>query len=431
MPTVSDRQTLIDRARHAMPGGVNSPVRAFRSVGSDPIFARSAKGAVLTTTDGTPLIDYCMSFGPLILGHAHPDVVQAVSDAALRGTSYAVTTEAEIEMAELIHTAIPSMERVRLVSSGTEACMTAIRVARGATNRVKILKFGGCYHGHADCLLVKAGSGVAGIATASSAGVPAVCANQTLVARYNQREDVEKLVREHGHELAAILVEPVAANMGLVLPDDDFLQFLREQADACGALLIFDGVICGFRFCFGEYQNICGVRPDLTCLGKVIGGGMPIGALGGRADLMEHLAPLGNVYQGGTLSGNPVSVAAGLATLRRLQADQPYSDLEQKTQRLVGAIKALAEARNIPLQLPTLGSVFAIVFTDQPIRSFEAVETTRQDRFNHLFHALLDAGIYLPPSPFEVCFLSTAHTDEQIDQTIAAWKSALDSMKDT
>jgi glutamate-1-semialdehyde 2,1-aminomutase len=427
---LTDRKTLMDRARHAMPGGVNSPVRAFRSVGSEPIFAQSARGAMLTTTDGNALIDYCMSFGPLILGHAHPDVVQAVTEAAMRGTSYAVTTEAEIEMAELIHAAIPSMERVRLVSSGTEACMTAIRVARGATNRVKILKFGGCYHGHADCLLVKAGSGVAGIATASSAGVPAVCANQTLVARYNQREDVEKLVREHGHELAAILVEPVAANMGLVLPDHDFLQFLREQADACGALLIFDGVICGFRFCFGEYQNICGVRPDLTCLGKIIGGGMPIGALGGRADLMEHLAPLGNVYQGGTLSGNPVSVAAGLATLKRLQADQPYADLEKKTQRLVHAIHQLAAARDIPLQLPTLGSVYAIVFTDQPIRSFEAVETTRQDRFNHLFHALLERGIYLPPSPFEVCFLSTAHTDTQLDHTLVAWEAALDTMKD-
>ncbi len=421
---------LIERSRRAMPGGVNSPVRAFRAVGAEPIFARQAEGALLTTTDGRQLIDYCMSFGPLILGHAHPDVVEAIAAAAARGTSYAVTTEAEIELAELIQAAIPSMERVRLVSSGTEACMTAIRVARGATGRNKLLKFGGCYHGHADCLLVKAGSGVAGIATASSAGVPHVCANNTLVARYNQREDVERLVSEHGDDLAAILVEPVAANMGLVLPDEGFLAFLREQADRCGALLIFDGVICGFRFCFGEYQQICGVTPDLTCLGKVIGGGMPIGAVGGRADLMERLAPLGDVYQGGTLSGNPISVAAGLATLRSLQKDQPYDELERKTQRLTAAIAEAARTNGIDLQLPTLGSIFAIVFTDQPIRSFEAVELTRQDRFNTLFHALLESGIYLPPSPFEVCFLSTAHTDAQIDETIAAWQTALQEMNE-
>jgi glutamate-1-semialdehyde 2,1-aminomutase len=420
--------SLTTRSRNAMPGGVNSPVRAFKSVGSEPIFARSACGARLTTTDGRELIDYCMSFGPLILGHAHPDVVQAVTHAAQLGTSYAVTTEAEIEMAELIQTAIPSMERVRLVSSGTEACMTAIRVARGATGRNKILKFGGCYHGHADCLLVKAGSGVAGIATASSAGVPDACAKQTLVARYNHREDVERLVKEHGTELAAILVEPVAANMGLVLPAPGFLQFLREQADACGALLIFDGVICGFRFCFGEYQNLCGVRPDLTCLGKVIGGGMPIGAVGGRADLMEHLAPLGAVYQGGTLSGNPVSVAAGLAQLRRLQTDNPYAGLEQKTQKLTAAIRTQAAALGIPLQIPELGSIFAIVFTDQPIRDFEAVEQTRQDLFHTLFHALLERGIYLPPSPFEVCFLSTAHTDADLQLTIDAWGAALQTL---
>ncbi len=422
---------LIERSRSAMPGGVNSPVRAFRAVGSEPIFARRAHGATLTTTDGETLIDYCMSFGPLILGHAHPDVVEAVAEAAQWGTSYAVTTEAEIEMAELIREAIPSMERVRLVSSGTEACMTAIRVARGATGRNKILKFGGCYHGHADCLLVKAGSGVAGIATASSAGVPQACAKQTLVARYNHPEDVEALVTEHGDDLAAILVEPVAANMGLVLPADGFLQHLREQADRCGALLIFDGVICGFRFCFGEYQRLCGVTPDLTCLGKIIGGGMPIGAVGGRADLMEHLAPLGAVYQGGTLSGNPVSVAAGLATLRRLRADQPYAELEAKTQRLTAGIQELAAARQIDLQLPTLGSLFAIVFTAEPIRSFEAVELTRQDLFHQLFHSLLRRGIYLPPSPFEVCFLSTAHDDGHIDRTLAAWDVALTELTQT
>ncbi len=422
---MTTHNTLVQRSRQAMPGGVNSPVRAFRSVGADPIFSRSAKGAALTTTDGRELIDYCMSFGPLILGHAHPDVVQAVTEAASRGTSYGVTTEAEIELAELIRDAIPSMERVRLVSSGTEACMSAIRLARGATGRNKILKFEGCYHGHADALLVKAGSGVAGIAAASSAGVPEACAADTLVARYNQREDVEQLIREHGTELAAILVEPVAANMGLVKPADGFLSFLRDQADACGAMLVFDGVICGFRFCFGEYQNICGVTPDLTCLGKIIGGGMPIGALGGRAELMEQLAPLGPVYQAGTLSGNPVSVAAGLATLKRLKADQPYEALENTTQKLTDALREQAEARSLPLQIPTIGSLFALLFTDTPIRGFADIEQTSQERFHALFHALLDEGIYLPPSPFEVCFLSTAHEDEHIQRTIDAWAEAL------
>jgi len=420
---------LLERATRAMPGGVNSPVRAFRSVGGEPIFAASAHGAEITTADGRTLIDYCMSFGPLLLGHAHPDVVQAIARAAAHGTTFAVTTEAEVELAEIIQSAIPSMERLRLVNSGTEACMTAIRVARGFTGRDKILKFGGCYHGHADCLLVKAGSGVAGIATASSSGVPDVCAGNTLVARYNRREDVEQLVREHGADLAAILVEPVAANMGLVLPEDGFLAFLREQADACGALLIFDEVICGFRFCFGGYQNVCGVKPDLTCLGKAIGGGLPVGAIGGRREVMENLAPLGSVYQAGTLSGNPISVAAGLATLRRIQQDMPYDGLDQQTQALTQGIKELADQNNIALQLPRLGSLFAPVFTEEPIRSFEAVETTRQDQFNILFHALLEQGVYLPPSPFEVSFLSVAHDDAILARTWAAWDKALDRIK--
>jgi glutamate-1-semialdehyde 2,1-aminomutase len=420
---------LLERATRAMPGGVNSPVRAFRSVGGEPIFAASAHGAEIKTADGRTLIDYCMSFGPLLLGHAHPDVVQAIARAAAHGTTFAVTTEAEVELAEIIQSAIPSMERLRLVNSGTEACMTAIRVARGFTGRDKILKFGGCYHGHADCLLVKAGSGVAGIATASSSGVPDVCAGNTLVARYNRREDVEQLVREHGADLAAILVEPVAANMGLVLPEDGFLAFLREQADACGALLIFDEVICGFRFCFGGYQNVCGVKPDLTCLGKAIGGGLPVGAIGGRREVMENLAPLGSVYQAGTLSGNPISVAAGLATLRRIQQDMPYDGLDQQTQALTQGIKELADQNNIALQLPRLGSLFAPVFTEEPIRSFEAVETTRQDQFNILFHALLEQGVYLPPSPFEVSFLSVAHDDAILARTWAAWDKALDRIK--
>ena len=417
--------SLKARALAAMPGGVNSPVRAFRSVGGDPIFAKRAEGAFLYTEDGRKLLDFCLSFGPLILGHAHPAVVEAIAQAAARGTSYAVTTEAEIELAELLKRAIPSMERVRMVSSGTEAVMTAIRVARGFTGRDRILKFSGCYHGHSDAMLVKAGSGVAGVASASSAGVPEGCARDTLVARYNHREDVEAVIREHGHQLAAIIVEPVAANVGLILPDPGFLDFLRNQATRCGALLVFDEVICGFRFCFGGYQNLCGVTPDLTTLGKIIGGGLPVGAVGGRADIMERLAPLGDVYQAGTLSGNPVSMAAGLATLRTLEQLNPYADLEQRTQRLVKELKAAAQTAGLKVTIPQLGSIFSIFFADHAIRDFDDVMRTDKDRYVQLFHALLKAGVYLPPSAFEVSFLSVAHTDELVDQALAAGKDAL------
>ncbi len=408
-----------------MPGGVNSPVRAFRSVGGDPIFARRAEGAFLFTEDDRQLLDFCLSFGPLILGHAHPAVVEAIARAAARGTSYAVTTEAEIELAELLKRAIPSMERVRMVSSGTEAVMTALRLARGFTGRDRVLKFSGCYHGHSDAMLVKAGSGVAGVASASSAGVPAGCAKDTLVARYNHREDVEAVIREHGHQLAAIIVEPVAANVGLILPDPGFLAFLRAQADQCGALLVFDEVICGFRFCFGGYQHLCGIRPDLTCLGKIIGGGLPVGAVGGRADVMERLAPLGDVYQAGTLSGNPVSMAAGLASLRTLEKLHPYAELEKQTQRLVTELRAAAQAAGLAVQIPQLGSVFSFFFAGHAIRDFDDVMRTEKDRYVKMFHALLNHGVYLPPSPFEVSFLSTAHTDALLDQALAVWKDVL------
>jgi glutamate-1-semialdehyde 2,1-aminomutase len=423
------QQTLKERAEMAMPGGVNSPVRAFRSVGGQPIYAKSALGAELETTDGRKLIDYCMSFGPLILGHAHSSVVEAVQQAVMRGTSYAVTTEAEIEMAELIREAIPSMERVRLVSSGTEACMTAIRLARGFTGREKVLKFSGCYHGHADCMLVKAGSGVAGIASASSAGVPLGCAANTLVARYNHLEDVDAVIAEHGKDLAAIVVEPIAANVGLILPENGFLDGLRARADATGALLMFDEVINGFRFTWGGYQNLCGVKPDITCLGKIIGGGMPVGAIGGRADVMEHLAPLGDVYQAGTLSGNPVSVAAGLATLRWLKDNNPYTALERETAYLVSAIQIAASRNSIPVTIPTFGSVFSVFFGDFTVRDFDDVMRTEKDHYISVFHSLMKYGVYMPPSPFEVSFLSVAHTAEHIQKTIAAWESALEELK--
>jgi glutamate-1-semialdehyde 2,1-aminomutase len=419
---------LQQRAEQAMPGGVNSPVRAFRSVGGNPIYARQALGAELETTDGRKLIDYCMSFGPLIMGHAHPAIVTAVQQAVLLGTSYAVTTEAEIEMAELIRDAIPSMERVRLVSSGTEACMTAIRLARGFTGRDKILKFSGCYHGHVDSMLVKAGSGVAGIVSASSAGVPAGCTADTLVARYNHLEDVDALLAEHGTKLAAIIVEPVAANVGLIMPGAGFLEGLRERANKIGALLIFDEVINGFRFTFGGYQNICGVKPDITCLGKIIGGGLPVGAVGGRADIMERLAPLGDVYQAGTLSGNPISVAGGLATLRWLKDNQPYRTLEVKTLSIVVALRMLATRKGIDVFIPSIGSVFSVFFTGQAVHDFDDVMKTDKDKYIRAFHTLMSKNVYMPPSPFEVSFLSVAHTDQQISHTIAAWEKAFEEI---
>lgn len=413
------------RAEAVMPGGVNSPVRAFRSVEGEPIFARRARGAFLETTDGRRLVDFCMSFGPLILGHAHPVISEAIAAAAARGTSYAVTTEAEIEMAELIRSAIPAVQKVRLMSSGTEACMTAMRLVRGFTGRNKVLKFSGCYHGHADGLLVRAGSGVAGLAAATSAGIPDSYVEHTLVARYNTLEDVERLVDAHGPDLAAIFVEPVAANVGLIEPRPGFLAGLRALADRCGALLVFDEVITGFRLTFGSFSSLCGVTPDLVCLGKIIGGGLPVGALGGRADIMDRLAPLGPVYQAGTLSGNPVSVAAGLAGLRHLQADPPYAALERRTQAYAGAIAAMAARLGLAVQVPSRGSLFSLFFMDRPPDTFEDIAQARADRFRRLFHALLARGVYLPPSPYEVGFLSTAHDEAVLEGTLAAWAEAL------
>jgi glutamate-1-semialdehyde 2,1-aminomutase len=416
--------SLQHRAEAAMPGGVNSPVRAFRSVGGHPIYVRKGHAAWLETVDGHILTDYCLSFGPLIIGHAHPDVVEAIARAATFGTSYAVTSEPEIELCELLRDAMPSLERVRLVSSGTEAVMTALRLARGFTKRNKILKFSGCYHGHTDAMLVQAGSGVAGIASASSAGVPPGCTQDTLVARYNHREDVEALLKEHGRDLAAIIVEPVAANVGLMMPEPGFLEFLRERTQALGALLIFDEVINGFRFTFGGYQDVCGVKPDLTCLGKIIGGGLPVGAIGGRRDIMERLAPLGDVYQAGTLSGNPVSVAAGLATLRWLQRHNPYQDLDGATACFVAGLRDRARRHGLTVTIPQLGSLFSIFFGPTAPRDFDDVLATRKELYPVMFRRLLDSGVYLPPSPFEVSFLSTAHDQSVLDQTLERFDRA-------
>ncbi len=407
---------LTQRARQVLPGGVNSPVRAFGSVGVDPVVPARGEGACLYTTEDRALIDFCLSFGPLILGHAHPAVVEAVQAAVARGTSYGLTAEPEVELAETICGAVPGLDRLRLVNSGTEACMTAVRLARGATGRSKVLKCTGCYHGHLDGLLVQAGSGVAGIATASSAGVPESVAADTLLVPYNDTDALDEVIAEHGPDIAVIAVEPVAGNMGVIPPGEGFLQHLRRQADATGALLLFDEVITGFRFTFGSYQDIAGVRPDLYCFGKIIGGGMPIGAVGGRAGLMDRLAPLGDVYQAGTLSGNPVSVAAGLATLTILNESPPYEQITRRAAACAGHIRALAEERGVPLQVPQTGPMFSLYFSDTPVRNFAEVQATEADRFRALYPALLEEGVFFPPSPFEACFLSAAHDDETMDR---------------
>ncbi len=421
---------LLERARAVIPGGVNSPVRAFRAVGGTPIFARRAEGAYLHTSDGRRLVDFCMSFGPLILGHAPLEVLAAMGEAAARGTSFAVTTEAEIELAEEIVSAIPSVDRVRLVNSGTEACMTALRIARAATGRHRILKFSGGYHGHVDALLVRAGSGVVGLAEASSAGVPREWAQQTLVARFNHIEDVAGLLGQYGHETAAVILEPIPANAGLIPPAPGFLRAVADRAAAAGALLIWDEVITGFRFGWGSVQTIepGNIRPDLICLGKIIGGGLPVGAVGGRAAFMDLLAPEGPVYQAGTLSGNPVSVAAGLATLRRLKAERPWPELERRTCAYVSELQRLASAVGLPLSFAVRGSLFSVIFAEAPPACFEDIPPTQSEHFRPLFQELLAGGVYLPPSAFEVAFLSTAHTDAVLESTLPVWRRALESL---
>jgi len=416
---------LHSRALSVIPGGVNSPARAFKSVGGNPLYAERAEGPYLYTRDGRKLLDFCLSFGPMVLGHADPDVVKAVQDAAVKGTSYAVTTEAEIEMAELLTRSIDVMDKVRLVNSGTEAVMTALRLARGYTGRNKILKFSGCYHGHTDSMLVQAGSGVAGIASASSAGVTAEAAGSTLVCSFNDVEAATALVREHASDLAAIVVEPIAANMGLVLPEPKYLLRLRELATEVGALLIFDEVITGYRLTFGAFANLCCAKPDLITLGKIIGGGLPIGAIGGRGAIMDYLAPDGPVYQAGTLSGNPLCMAAGLANLGKLRDLNPYDELAARCIRLTDAMQASADEKGIPVSIPRDGSMFSIFFLESKPRNFAEVMASDTDQFVKVFHAMLEAGIYLPPSPFETSFLSVLHTDELLEQVSTAWDKAL------
>lgn len=412
---------LVARAQHLFPGGVNSPVRAFRAVGGTPRVIVRGRGAHVWDADGERLLDYIASWGAVILGHAHSDVVEAVQRAAAAGTSFGAPTPGEVELGELVQRFVSSMERMRFVSSGTEAVMSALRVARAATGRPKVVKFAGCYHGHADMLLVQAGSGVATLGLPGSAGVPAEATRHTLVAPYNDPDAVAALFREFPEEIAAVIVEPVAANMGLVLPQPGFLQALRDLTARYGALLVFDEVITGFRVAPGGAQERYGVRPDLTCLGKVIGGGLPVGVYGGRADLMAQVAPEGPVYQAGTLAGNPVAMAAGAAVLRRLQDPRAYADLEAATMRLAEGLRdALAGGASVAA---TCG-MLTVFFRPTPPEDYAQARESDAARFARFFHAMLRRGVLLPPSPFEAWFLTTAHTPDVVDETVAAARAA-------
>lgn len=419
---------LFSRAKKVIPGGVNSPVRAFNGVGGDPVYMVSGKGSRMTTADGATLLDFCGSWGPLILGHARGEVVEAICKAAAEGTSFGTNTPREVEFAELLCSMIPSMKMVRLMSSGTEATMTALRLARGYTGRRKIIKFDGCYHGHADYLLVAAGSGLLTGGITSSAGVSPTAAAEVLVPAYNDLAAVNELVRTQGSDIAAIIVEPVAANMGLVPPAPGFLQGLREAADRCGALLIFDEVITGFRMGAGSFGMIAGVTPDLTCLGKIVGGGLPIGAVGGREDVMSKLAPLGPVYQAGTLSGNPVAVASGLATLNLLRKENPYPEMERRCRKLAEGVNTLAAKLSVPMHCARMGSLFTPYFCTGAVNNLTDAKRCNTAAHAAFFHAMLDRGIYLPPSQFEVGFVSAAHNDADIDSFLQAAAGALSTI---
>ena len=426
---MSDRnEELFTRAQQRIPAGVNSPVRAFRAVGGTPIFFERASGAYLWDANGKRYIDYVGSWGPMVLGHTHPSVVEAVRAAAGRALSFGAPTESEIELAELICALVPSIEMVRLVSSGTEATMTAIRLARGHTGRATIVKFEGCYHGHADSLLVKAGSGALTFGNPSSAGVPEDIAKHTVVLDYNDSAQVKALFDQRGAEIAGVIVEPVAGNMNLILPKAGFLETLREQCTLHGSVLIFDEVMTGFRVALGGAQARYGIQPDLTTLGKVIGGGMPVGAFGGRREIMQKIAPLGPVYQAGTLSGNPVAVAAGLATLKLVSESGFITRLEQTTSSLVEDLTEEARRAKVPFSAQCVGSMFGLYFRERAPTSFAETMTSDRERFNHFFHAMLERGIYLAPSAFEAGFVSASHGALEIETTVLAAREALQSL---
>ncbi len=421
-------EQLFAESLNHIPGGVNSPVRAFRGVGGQPFFAERAAGARVWDVDGNEFIDYVGTWGPAILGHAHPAIIDAVKAAADRGTSFGIPSEPEVRMAQLVKDCVPSVEKVRMVNSGTEACMSAIRVARGFTDRPKIIKFDGCYHGHADSLLVKAGSGALTCGNPDSGGVPAEFTAHTIVLPFNDRDAVEQAFAANEGQVAGIILEPVPGNAGVYLPREGYLEFLREITTANGSLLIFDEVMTGFRVSLGGAQERFGITPDLSCFGKIIGGGLPVGAFGGRAEVMDVLAPDGPVYQAGTLSGNPLAMAAGLATLEELMNGPVHEQLEAKGARLEAGLNAAAEKAGIPVITQRAGSMSCLFFAEQPVHNLADAMQADRERFKKYFHGMLAEGVYLAPSAFEAAFLSAAHTDADIDATIAAAENVMETL---
>jgi glutamate-1-semialdehyde 2,1-aminomutase len=421
-------ERLYQEAVACIPGGVNSPVRACRSVSADPLFIDRADGSQVFDADGNAYIDYVGSWGPMILGHRHPAVLEAIRAVLERGTSFGAPTDLEVELARMVIAAVPSVEMVRMVNSGTEATMSAVRLARGVTGRETIVKFDGCYHGHADSLLVEAGSGVATLEIAGSPGIPAAFAARTLSLPYNDVDTVREIMQAKGHQVAAVFVEPVAGNMGLVPPADGFLEVLREVTQRCGALLIFDEVMTGFRVARGGAQALYGVTPDITCFGKIIGGGLPVGAYGGRRDLMEHIAPQGPVYQAGTLSGNPIAMAAGIATLRELERPGFYAALDAVSEKLARGLAEAAADAGQPVALNRVGSMLGLFFTDITVRNFVDAKTSNLEKFATYYQGMRERGIYLAPSQYEALFVSAAHTGEQVEATVAAAAAALGNL---
>jgi glutamate-1-semialdehyde 2,1-aminomutase len=426
---ITQSASLFNRAQQRIPGGVNSPVRAFKSVRSTPLFIRQGKGSKLIDVDGNEYIDYIGSWGPLVLGHCHPEVIAAVEEALRRGASFGTPTEGEVHLAEMICEAVNSVEMLRLTNSGTEAAMAAIRVARGYTKRDKILKFEGCYHGSVDSLLVKAGSGVMTLGLPDSPGVPASFVEHTLLAPFNDLQAVTDLMDEYGDQIAAVVLEPVTGNMGMILPEHGFLHGLRDLCDRHGALLVFDEVMTGFRVDYGGAQSVLGIIPDMTIFGKVIGGGLPVGAYGGRQDVMLMVAPAGPVYQAGTLSGNPLAVAAGRKTLELLQQPDTYRELGRKTNWLTQEMQASADKYGIPFQTCAMGGMFGFFFSETPVRNYEDAANAHQDRFREFFLGMLKAGIYLAPSAFESGFISLAHSDEDLEKTANACRNVMSTLK--
>ena len=425
MPTRSDE--LFNLAQDLIPGGVNSPVRAFRGVGGTPRFIKSARGATITDVDGNTYIDYVGSWGPMILGHADEEVVAAVQEVAARGTSFGAPSELEVELAREVIDAVPSIEMVRMVSSGTEATLSAIRLARGVTGRTKLVKFEGCYHGHADSLLVKAGSGVATLGLPDSPGVPAALAANTLTLPFNNTSALEEVFAEH-EDIAAVIIEPVVGNMGCVPPRDGYLETVRKLTRDHGALLIFDEVMTGFRLTRGGAQQLYGIMPDITTLGKIIGGGLPVGAYGGTREIMNNIAPAGPVYQAGTLSGNPLSMTAGLVTLRRLRDESVYERLERSSKKLCDGLAAAAQEAGVTTTTNRIGSMWTGFFTGEPVVDWDSANKCDREKYGKFFHAMLDHGVYLAPSQFEAAFVSLAHTDEVIERTIDAAKQSFKSV---